>query len=300
MRNLYVVLIILSLVWGTSFLFIKLLVEQFSVWEVVFWRCLFGAAILWAILLLKNRRQLIALPWIKLAVIGLMNNSLPWAFIAFSEMSITSSLASVLNATTPIWTAIIGFVFFQRQLKGVQWLGLIIGFAGIVVLTDFSNFSVANDNALGIGTMLLAAACYGFAAQYTRKHLKDVSVLAIATVSISFAAMIGFIFSMFSGNMNTLLIFQPKIFLSFISLGTFGSGLAIVMLYYLIQKGSAEFASTVTYLVPVSAIIWGAVILSEPITLSMITGLIFILLGVYLSTAKIKWYVRREEVTYGK
>ncbi|QHE52027.1 DMT family transporter [Pontibacillus sp. HMF3514] len=288
MKKLYSGLIALSCIWGTSFLFIKILVDSLSVWEVVFWRCLFGAVVLWGIYLWKEKVQLSSLPWGKLALIGLTNNAIPWGMIALSETVISSSLASVLNATTPIFTAIIGLLFFSRRLKGMQWIGILIGFIGIFILSDVSGNQFTSSTFIGVGTMLVATVCYGFSSQFTKKKLTHVSSVALAAVTLTFASFYSLFFAMVRGTMNWSAILAPEVFGSFIGLGAFGSGIAIFLLYFLIQEGTAEFAMTVTYLVPITAILWGAIFLQETITMNMLVGLLFVFLGVYLSGEKKK------------
>lgn len=297
MKRLYIALLALSLIWGTSFLFIKVLVTSLTVWEVVFWRCAFGSIVLWALFLWKEKVSFRHLPWGALLLVGLVNNAIPWGLIAFSELYLSSSLASVLNATTPIFTGIIGFVVFSRKLRAIQWTGILLGFIGIVVLSDLHSGGVWSANLLGVGTMLLAAMCYGFSSQYTKRKLSHLPSLAIASITLTFASFYSLTFAYINGTMNWAIIQQPGIIGSFIGLGAFGSGFAIFLLYYLIQKGSAEFAMTVTYLVPISAILWGFIFLDETITSNMLLGLVLVFFGVYLTTEKRK---RKREIQHDK
>ncbi|WP_339145659.1 MULTISPECIES: DMT family transporter [unclassified Sutcliffiella] len=289
MKRLYLALLTLSLIWGMSFLFIKLLVVDLGVWGVVFWRCAFGAGTLLVILLVQRKlNTLRKLPLIPILFIALLNNALPWALIAVSETTISSSMASVVNATTPIWTILIGFTIFASQMKKMQWIGVGVGFFGIMVLLELNLFQLFHDNLLGVGTMLGATICYGFGAHLSKRYLQNIP---IAVISFSTLAMAGVI----SGLM--MAIIQPSgfmavgsmdILLSLIGLGVFGSGFAYLLYYYMVKEGSAEFASLVTYLVPITAMIWGSLLLGERITLHMLFGLILIFSGVYLSSYKTK------------
>ncbi|QST01424.1 EamA family transporter [Pontibacillus sp. ALD_SL1] len=299
MKRLYVGLVALSLIWGTSFLFIKILVSSMMVWEVVFWRCIFGAAVLWGIYIWNGKHQLSKLPWGSLLLVGLTNNALPWGLIALSETNISSSLASVLNATTPIWTGIIGLLCFGIRIRGKQWLGIMVGFIGIIILADLGNLSLFNNGMTGIATMIAAAICYGFSSQYIKRYLHEVSSITVAAVTLTLASLYAFIFAEMSGTINWSLVSDPSIFGALIGLGVFGSGVGIYIFYYLIQKGSAEFATMVTYLVPVSALVWGSVILSETLSIRMIFGLALILIGVYLAqeTKKSKRGKQHEQQT---
>ena len=171
MKRLYAALITLSLIWGMSFLFIKLLVVDLGVWGVVFWRCMFGAGTLFILLLVQNKLKLLRnLPLLPIVLIAILNNALPWALIAVSETSISSSLASVVNATTPIWTILIGFSIFSSKMEKMQWIGVSVGFLGIIVLLELNVLQLFQDNLLGVGTMLGATICYGFGAHLSKRH----------------------------------------------------------------------------------------------------------------------------------
>ncbi|WP_386056186.1 DMT family transporter [Thalassobacillus hwangdonensis] len=289
MGKLYTGLIMLSLIWGTSFVFIKVLVSEMGFWEVVFWRCLFGALTLWIILLVKKRPvKWNELPWFKIMAVGLLNNTLPWGLIALSETVISSSLASILNATTPIFTSIIGFLFFHRVLKGRQWAGIGVGFFGMFLLSGIQGQDFVNGDFIGIGTMIGAAICYGYSSQYVKKHLTHIPPIVMAAVSLSFAACFAVMLAMFNGPLHLTKLADVETLASIIGLGSFGSGIAILIFYFLIQRGSAEFASTVTYLVPITAMLWGVLFLDEIITKHMFIGLVLVLIGVYMSTYKKK------------
>ncbi|KGX91548.1 multidrug transporter [Pontibacillus halophilus JSM 076056 = DSM 19796] len=286
-KRLYAGLGALALIWGTSFLFIKLLVEEMGVWEVVFFRCLFGAIALWVIVILKGGIRFRAMPWKALLLIGLTNNTLPWGFIAISETQISSGLASILNATTPLMTALVGYFIFRRSLHKKHWLGIGVGFFGIFVLSDLQLGTLEGMNLAGTFTMLLASLCYGFSSQFTKRYVSNVSSMAVGAITLTFASIYSLAFAQWNGTMNFAAIAQPNVFFAFIGLGSFGSGIAIFIFYYLIQKGSAEFATMVTYLVPLTALLWGSVFLGESITAQTIAGLLFILAGVRLSTSSI-------------
>ncbi|WHY01297.1 DMT family transporter [Neobacillus sp. DY30] len=289
MARLYGALFTLSLIWGTSFLFIKLLVEPLGAWGVVFGRCLFGTVILLLIIAFrKDWKDVKELPLGMIILVSLLNNAIPWYLIALSETKITSSYASLINATTPIWTLIIGFVIFHNKLRLFQWLGIALGFFGIIILSgvDFTNFT--EQSVVGLITMVGATLCYGFSTHLTKKYLVNVSVTMISVSTLTVSAIFSFIMVLFTNTSIFTMMLEPSIFWALVGLGVFGSGIAYLLYYYCIQKGSPEFASLVTYLVPISAMLWGAVILKEEIHLTMITGFIFILGGVYVSSKKPK------------
>ncbi|WP_404432710.1 DMT family transporter [Sutcliffiella horikoshii] len=289
MKRLYAALITLSLIWGMSFLFIKLLVVDLGVWGVVFWRCMFGAGTLLILLLIQNKLKLLRnLPLLPIVLIAVLNNALPWALIAVSETSISSSLASVVNATTPIWTILIGFSIFSSKMEKMQWIGVSVGFLGIIVLLELNVLQLFQDNLLGVGTMLGATICYGFGAHLSKRHLQNIPITVISFSTLAVAGILSGTMLSFVQPSGFLAVGSVSIVVSLIGLGVFGSGVAYLLYYYMVKEGSAEFASLVTYIVPITAMLWGSLLLGEKITPHMLFGLILIFSGVYLSSYKTK------------
>jgi drug/metabolite transporter (DMT)-like permease len=287
MGKLYSALLTLSIIWGTSFLFIKMLAPPLGPWGVVFWRCFFGAVTLIAILAVK--RESIpwrALPIVWIILVGFINNVLPFGFIAIGELKISSSMASVINAMTPISTVIIGYLLFSLRMKGMQWAGIVLGFLGILILLQFDIRQLITGDISGMTMVLLATFCYALGTQMSRKFLGHLSVLVLSASTLLASSLISFVIMIFVSHEGFRIISSYDILMSLIGLGSFGSGIAYLLFYYMVKAGSAEFASFVTYMVPLSAMIWGSLILGEHITYHMIIGLVCIFSGVYLSTFK--------------
>ncbi|WP_431800649.1 DMT family transporter [Halobacillus andaensis] len=287
--KLYSALIGLSLIWGLSFVFIKWLLDPVGIWGTVFFRCLAGALVLLPVLYLKRKEIKGQIPWKALLFVGIFNAGLPWGMIAWSETEIHSSTAAVMNALTPICTGLVGFMFFSIVLKRRQWLGILLGFVGILVLMDFNVFELFNESFIGIGTMIMSSISYGFASQFSKKHLQETSILLITTCSLLVASAFGFAGMVVTGSIATFeveVMTQPGVWLSIVGLGCFGSGFAHLLFYYMVKNGSAEFATSVTYIIPITAMVWGYVLLEEPITKNLLLGLLIIFGGVYLATRK--------------
>lgn len=281
-------LLLLSLIWGMSFVFIKMLLDPAGVWGVVFLRCAAGALVLIPLLLVRGIPPLASLPWGSLILVGVLNAALPWALIAWSETQIQSNTASILNATTPIWTSLVGFLVYSVHLERQQWTGVFIGFVGILILMDFQVTELFGEQQVGIGTMLLAAICYGFASHHAKRYLKNVGILVIATVTLLVGTVSGLIGMAFTRGFSPEVLLTPSSLAAIVGLGALGSGIAYLLYYYMIAEHSASFAANVTYLIPVTAMIWGAVLLQESISSQMLMGLLVILTGVYLSSRKPK------------
>ncbi|MFS1511384.1 DMT family transporter [Chengkuizengella sp. SCS-71B] len=286
-RILFIVLILLSLIWGGSFYFIKILLEDFGPWTIAFLRSSFGlVTIVLIMLILRKPFELRKMPWIPLTIMASINTAIPWTFIAFSETRLSSSMASVLNATTPLWTIIVGIVFFRAATNRMQWLGIGIGLIGLIILLDIDPVHIISVDLLGFVCMIAATLCYAFGSQLSKRLLKGLSMYQITFCTL-------FIGSLGSGSVAlstesisiSHLVSWTNISV-LIGLGVFGSGIAYILYYYLVQKGSAEFATMVTYLIPATAIIWGYSLLNEELKWSLIVGLVLVLSGVFISTKK--------------
>lgn len=287
--KLYSALFVLSLIWGMSFLFIKVLLGVFDPWQIVFIRCLLGIlTILPLFLLSKQTVNWRSIPVKKLALVGVLNAGIPWGLIAWSETFLDSGYTAILNATTPIWTTMMGVFFFSIRMQWRQWIGVMVGFVGIILLMDVDAPGLAkNQLILGIVLMLTATSCYGYSSQYAKKHLQDTTVWITASTTLLAGLLLSALMMGITGGWHLPDdAFHQNVVLSFIGLGVFGSGLAYLLYYYMISAGSAEFATLVTYLVPVSAVIWGSVLLNEKIHPIAFLGLVFIFAGVYLTGKK--------------
>jgi drug/metabolite transporter (DMT)-like permease len=285
-RSFFFVLILLSLIWGGSFYFIKVLLHDFGPWTIAFLRSFFGlATIVTIMLVLRKPFAFKQIPWFQMSVMALINTAIPWVFIGFSETRLTSGMASVLNATTPLLTMIVGIVFFKAISNRLQWLGMGISFIGLIVLLDVNPVSIISVDLSGFVSMIAATFCYAVGSQLS-KRLTGLSMYQIAFGTL-LSAMLGSGIVAFTWEPISLshLASLPNIAVM-IGLGVFGSGIAYILFYFLVQKGSPEFATMVTYLVPASAIIWGYTLLNEGVKWSLLTGLVLILGGVFLASRK--------------
>lgn len=284
MKRLYASLVLLSLIWGSSFFFIKVLLDYFEPASIAFLRCLFGViTIAFIMLILRKPLNVKKIPWRAMIIVGLFLTSVPWYLIGFSETRLTSSMASVLNATTPIWTIFTGLLFFNTKPLRNHWIGLVAGFCGILILLRINPEQIISVDLIGVIAMLAATCCYGYSSQLSKRGLHELTVyqtvfgtLLVGSISSGIIA-----FSFESISLKPL-IDEPITTLSFFMLGSLGSAVAYMIFFYLIQEGSAEFSTMVTYLVPVTAIFWGLFLLEETIHWTLITGLAFILLGIFL------------------
>lgn len=286
-KYLYLLLILLSLIWGASFFFIKILLGYSAPSLIAFWRCAFGViAIVCISMLLRKRWQWERATLLMLIVVGVINTALPWSLIAFSEQKLSSNLASVMNATTPLWTLLIGVIFFATRPGWRQWCGIAIGFIGLLVLLEINPVTLAGVNFTGFLGMMTATFCYGISGHLVRRYLSSLNVYQLASGTLLVGMLASGAVALLTGKFSFEPVSHPVPIFALLGLGVMGSGVANLLNFTLIQKGSAEFASYTTYLIPVSAIFWGSVFLHEAVSWTLVTGMVLILSGVFLASRK--------------
>lgn len=289
MFRLYSFLIILSVFWGSSFLFNELLSDDIIPFGIVFGRSFFGFLFL-IIYGLVRKEKIVdrSFPFLFFLLIAVINTMIPWTLIPYAQHYISSGFASILNALTPLMTIIVGTIFFKTRLVKKQYIGVLIGFLGMIILVDLpSVFIQSNNQWIGSVFMALATICYATSNHLTKKFLNNTSVYHLSLYTLFFTSVMSFLLSLGAGQ-DMMVFFEVEKIAIFIALGVFASGVAYLLYYYIIQKGSAELGSLVTYLVPISAIMWGIIFLDESLTVQMIVGLLVIFSGVYLSSSSSK------------
>jgi drug/metabolite transporter (DMT)-like permease len=185
----------------------------------------------------------------------------------------------------PLWTIIVGALIFKVSTNRMQWMGMAVAAVGLVVLLDINPHSIVSVDFVGFICMLAATLCYAMGSQLS-KRLKGVTMYQ-TTFGTLLCTMLGsgtVAFSTEPVNLSRLASLTNTGMV--IGLGVFDSGIAYILFYFMVQKGSPEFATMVTYLVPATAIIWGSTLLNEPVHWSLFAGLAFILGGVFVSSRK--------------
>lgn len=282
--------IALGIVWGLSFLFISLSLTSLTPYGVAAVRTLLGAG---ALLAWSGIRRMPLSGSVKLwgasFVFALFVNVIPAYLFALAETYVSSALAGVLNATTPMMTVIMTFLFFRDQrVSGNMILGIIVGFVGIVVLSG-TIFEPQPSNAVfGIGILIVATACYGFAFPFARRYLTPSGLPAstLATMQLSSGAMwflIGAPFFTLQSGAWTL-----QSVLAIAALGMLGTGFAYIWNFRTIQLAGPAIASTVTYITPVVAVIAGVVFIHESIHWYQVVGGGIVILSAALVQERIR------------
>ena len=277
-------LTLLAALWGGSFLFMRYAVPDFGVVPLIWLRVALASVCLLPLLLMKGQLGALRERAGAVAVMGLFNSGLPFLLIAWATLSITAGLASIMNAMTPVFTALIGALWLGDRLDGRRSLGLLLGLAGVALLAaDKADFRPGGSG-WAIVAMLLATACYGFAANHTRRYLQGVPALVNATGTQLVSALVLLPPALWSWPER-----MPGLgpWLAALVLGVACSALAYLLFFRLIARVGASRAVTVTFLVPVFGTLWGALFLGEPVTASMLAGGAVVLLGTGLATGVI-------------
>jgi drug/metabolite transporter (DMT)-like permease len=288
--------LILGFVWGCSFIFIKLGLEFLTPFGVAFVRCALGALTL--LLIAKWRGYSLPKdPMVRfhLWVVAVLLNVIPGIFYAWAETVVTSVLAGIINAVTPLMTLLaIMAVNRQEKPKAFQIIGLFIGFLG--VLTVLGAWNGLGDNPLwAIVVLMSAVTCYGISFPYTRRFVMPYGLKSESIVSMQLllAAVTLLPFFLFNGVERYK--YMPGPLLAMLALGVFGSGLAYLWNFKVMELAGSAIASSVTYLTPVVAIIVGIIFLGEKVTWYEPVGGLIVLLGAAIAQERISLRKRESD-----
>jgi drug/metabolite transporter (DMT)-like permease len=277
-------LALLALIWGSAFLWIKLAIRGFSPVEITFGRLALGAAVLFAVVLARREpvprsRRL----WAHIAVAALFGNAVPYLLFAVAEQTVDSSTAGIINATTPLWTVVLALaVRHQKSVTAWQGAGLIVGFGGALLI--FAPWEAASGLAsAGALECLAASVSYAISYIYMDRYLaqRGMSPVTLAASQLLAATVMLAIALPASGARTPH--FTAVSMASPVILGVIGTGVAYVLNYQIITSEGATIASTVTYMLPVVAIVLGVVVLGETVTVVVLAGISLVLTGVALA-----------------
>ena len=280
----------LGIVWGCSFIFIKLGLEFLTPFGVAFGRCALGAVTLLIVarikgLTLPKNRAILLHIW----VVAMLLNVIPGVLFALAETKVTSILAGILNAVTPLMTLIaILLVNREEKPKPFQIVGLCIGFTG--VLTVLGAWQGLGENPLWAILVLLAAvSCYGISFPYTRRFVMPYKLKSEAVVAtqLTLAAVTLLPFYLIDGVAKDQYRLGPV--LGMFALGIFGSGFAYIWNFKVMELAGSAIASSVTYLTPLVAVIVGLIFLNEKVTWYEPVGALIVLLGAAIAQERIKF-----------
>lgn len=281
-------MILLALCWGPSFLFIKLALEEISPITLSVLRIGTGALILNFILIIKGD----FLPkkhsfWKDSAVAAFFSVAFPFMLINWGQQFIDSSLGSLLNGTTPFFTVIFSMVLLKPEANsGRKVKGIVVGFVGLLVLVFPNLCEGVNANFWGLMAVVLASASYGIGWVWVKKRLTGYPSFKAPAAQLLIATLYLLPITVWLTPNKSLTSVSLQTVTAVLGLGTLGTALAFILYFKLIEKAGANYASMVTYLVPVIGVFLGFIVLNAAITVWMIAGASLILYGIYLGNKK--------------
>lgn len=277
----------LALLWGSNFLWIKVALRGFSPSQIVFIRMALGALVLVGVLFVRrtslSRGRVL---WTHLAVAALFGNVAPYLLYAIGELRVDSTVAGVLNATTPLWTIVLATLAGVEARAGANRLiGIGLGFVGTVVI--FAPWNLGSQiMSWGGAACLLAAASYGISYVYMARYLasRAMTALVLSASQMVAATVLSALLLPVAGLQAPQ--WHAEAFAAVAILGIMGTGAAYVINYRLITDDGPTVASVVTYLLPVVAVLLGVAALHEAPTLNVIVGMLIVLAGVALTRCR--------------
>lgn len=281
----WIYLVILSLIWGSSFILIKKGLIGLSAIQLGSLRIVFAGLFL-IVLGFKSILKIRLQQWKFIAVTALFGTFIPAYFFAIAQTEIDSSVSSILNSLTPLNTLIIGSIAFGLHFKRQQIIGILIGLIGSVVLILNGAANHPEQNYYYAILVVIASVCYATNVNLIKKHLSELAPVSITTGN--FLVLFFPAITILYGTGFFEVIANPEIqtAMGYIAiLGVVGTGIANIIFFKLIQMSSPVFATSVTYLIPVVAFFWG-LLDSELLTPVQFIGAFIILIGVYLSSKK--------------
>ncbi|WP_262285799.1 DMT family transporter [Micromonospora sp. MA102] len=274
---------VLALLWGSTFLWIELALEALTPVQVTLSRCVLGAATLLVACLGSGRR----LPrdratWGHLVVAAFLCNALPFALFSVGQQTIDSGMAGVLNATTPLWSLLIGVVIgAERGLRPARLGGLLLGFAGVVLI--FAPWQTTGPVGWGALAIVAAAASYAAGFAYMGRNLVGKGIPTISLSAAQLVAATGLTALTLPAGGLTSIGIDPKAAIAVVMLGVVATGITFHLTYRIIAAEGATNAATVGYLLPVVSVALGAVVLDEGFSLRIAAGMAVVLVGVDLT-----------------
>lgn len=283
-RQEWIMLLILSVLWGGSFFFVEIAIKELPPLTIVTLRLVFASLTLWIILLSLGHRVPISLKtWTAFLLMGMLNNVIPFSLIVWGQTYITSGLASILNATTPLFTVIIaGILLTDEQITPQKLLGIIVGFFGVLVLVGTSAFIEVGTEIVAQIAVLGAAVSYAFAGIYGRRFKEmGINPIVTATGQITMSAIALTPLTMLIEQPQQLKMPSTEVWLAIISLAVLSTALAYILYFRILSTSGATNLLLVTFLIPISAILLGSVFLGEGLKRDHLIGIVFI--GISLS-----------------
>lgn len=291
----WALLILLSIVWGGSFLFVGVAVKELPPLTIVALRVVMAALALQVVLRVMG----VALPkarsvWLAFLGMGVLNNAIPFTLIVWGQSHIASGLASILNATTPLFTVIVAhFLTLDERLTGRRLAGVIVGFAGVAIMIGGAAMKALNADVTAQLAVLGAAVSYAFAAVFGRRFkAMGIQPMATAAGQVTASSTLLLPVALIVDRPWTLPVPSAAVVLSLASLALVSTAFAYILFFRLLARAGATNVGLVTFLIPVSAILFGVMLLGEMLEPRQIAGMGLIAVGLILIDGRLVRAVR--------
>jgi len=278
-------LVALGFLWGASFLFMRIAGPEFGAFALVEVRVAIAAVVLLPMLYAKGQFGELTDNWATLGVLGVHNTALPFLLLTWATLFLSAGIAGILNATAPIFAAIIAWAWLGEKLTIGRTAGLLVGTVGVWLLVRDKVGASMGDTTLAVIAALGGSFLYGVGGNFTRRYASHVKPLAIAAGSQVGAALVLLPIAIVTWPDTPI---STTAWAAAITMGLFSTALAYILYFRLIANTGPTNAITVTYLIPLFAMLLGALVIDEPITSAMIAGCAVILLGTALATGLLR------------
>lgn len=275
----YLQFILLGALWGGSFLFLRITAPVLGPFVVTDCRVLLGTLMLGSYVFLLRKNIFGQHPWFKIILLAFLSCAAPFTLIAFTEIYITTSMGSILNATTPIFAALLSVFVLKEKSHYSQYIGFLLGIIGVVILVGFEPITVTANTKWAIAAILLATFFYACGGIYAAKTFTGFPPVVLVFWQQLFSFILLFPFAVYE--MPSHLPGNEVIF-SVVCLGLFCTGVAFLLYFHLIRTVGAGKTLSVAYIIPIFGMLWGHLFLNEKIGYSTLLGAFTILLGIYL------------------
>lgn len=273
-------LVLLGALWGGSFVFMRVAAPALGPLPLAYTRVALAAIALLLLAFAWKRIPPLRTRWREFAVVGIVNSALPFTLFCFAELHVSASTGAILNATSPFFGALAAAAWLGEPLDARKIAGMVLGFAGVVLLVGWHPETITPAIALALAACLVASMCYALGSVYARKALSNVPSFAIACASQLMAALALAPFLPFTSIPGPI---TPTVAASVLALALGSTALAYLIYFRLIAEAGPQRALMVTFLVPVFGVLWGFLFLGEPLTPGMAGGGALVIAGTALA-----------------
>ena len=282
----WVELVVLAALWGGSFLFMRIAVPEFGAIPTMALRVGIGALLLWPLMALRHGHEPLRAQPVQLLLCGLLNSALPFVLFGFALHTLTAGYSALINATAPLWGAVVAALWLKDQPSGRQMLGLGIAFMGVLGLVASRGALGAQGDGAAIALALVATLSYGIAGSFNKRYLQTTPPLVVAAGSQIGAAFLLAVPAMLTWPQHAA---SSRAWFSVVALGLLCSGVAYILFFRLMARLGPARAMSVTFLVPIFGVLWGFLLLDEALTAPMLlAGAVVVLGTAWASAAPLK------------